>query len=106
MGFLDWFSSRKGKGPRTDINKRFELLGRLGQGSMSKVWRARDRQIARVVCVKILDKVKTAKFDARFPGLIRPNEGAVCMVLRHKNIVHTFEHGMTTQNEQFIAMEL
>jgi serine/threonine protein kinase len=110
MGILDWFTAgkkkAKSKGPLTDINKRFELLGRLGQGSMSKVWRARDRNISRVVCLKILDKIKTLKFEARFPGLVRPTEGAVCMSMRHKNIVQTYEHGITTQGEQFLVMEL
>jgi serine/threonine protein kinase len=111
MGFLDWFSGGKGKGkgkgkvPLVDMNKRFELLGRTGQGSMSKVWRARDRMIARVVCVKLLDRIKTAKFDARFPGLLKPSEGAICMSLRHPNVVQTFEHGMTTDKEQYIVME-
>ena len=52
--------------PIVDIAKRFELIGRTGQGSMSKVWRARDRNLGKTVCLKILDKEKTAKFEARF----------------------------------------
>ncbi len=100
------FSKSKSKLPRIHVPTRFELLGRTGQGSMSKVWRARDRSLGRVVCVKILDKAKTAKFDARFPGLHRPMEGAVCMALRHKNVVQTFEYGLTTAGEQYLVMEL
>jgi serine/threonine protein kinase len=96
----------KAKLPVINVEKRFELLGRTGQGSMSKVWRARDRQLGRTVCLKVLDKVKTAKFDARFPGLKRPLEGAICTALRHKNIVQTYEYGMTTQGEQYLVMEL
>jgi serine/threonine protein kinase len=92
--------------PRIDVNKRFDLLGRTGQGSMSKVWRARDRSLGRVVCVKILDKEKTAKFEARFPGLNRPMEGAVLTALRHKNVVQTFEYGLTMTGEQYLVMEL
>src|SRR5579864_7016310 len=110
MGILDWFTAGKkkgkSKGPLTDINKRFEVLGRLGQGSMSKVWRARDRNISRMVCLKVLDKIKTLKFESRFPGLVRPNEGTVCMTLRHRNVVQTYEHGMTSAGEQFLVMEL
>src|SRR5437763_11427896 len=87
---------KKSNLPRIDVAKRFELLNRTGQGSMSKVWRARDKSLGRIVCLKLLDKVKTAKFEARFPGLNRPSEGTVCSVLRHKNIVTTFEHGVTT----------
>lgn len=112
MGFLDTIkkifssSSTKQGLPITNIEKRFELIARTGQGSMSRVWRARDRQIGRTVCLKILDKIKTAKFDARFPGLKKPSEGAVCMMLRHKNVVQTFEHGLSTKGEQYLVMEL
>src|SRR5581483_11822355 len=92
--------------PRIDVNKRFDLLNRTGQGSMSKVWRARDKKTSLYVCVKLLDKVKTERFEKRFPGLNRPSEGAVCSLLSHKNIVRTYEHGMTTAGEQYIVMEL
>jgi serine/threonine protein kinase len=99
-------SKPKGALPRIDISKRFDLVGKLGQGSMSNVWRARDGKIGRVVCLKILNKEKTAKFDARFPGLVRPMEGAICVGLHHKNVVKTYEYGMTLKGEQWLAMEL
>jgi serine/threonine protein kinase len=92
--------------PRIEVNKRFELIGRTGQGSMSKVWRARDRATGRTVCLKVLDKVKTAKFEARFQGLKRPTEGTVLLQLKHPNIVTTYEHGLTKEGEQYIVMEL
>jgi serine/threonine protein kinase len=92
--------------PRIDVQKRFELIGRTGQGSMSKVWRARDRKLGRMVCLKVLDKVKTAKFGARFPGMQRPLEGEISAALRHTNIVQTFEIGLTMENEECLVMEL
>ena len=92
--------------PIVNVEKRFELIGRVGQGSMSKVWRARDRESARTVCLKVLDKDKTAKFEARFVGLKRPSEGTILSKLRHPNIVLTTEHGLTTKKEQYIIMEL
>jgi serine/threonine protein kinase len=106
--FFSKLFTRKPKSnlPRIDVNKRFELLGRLGQGSMSKVYRARDRKIGRVVCLKVLDKEKTARFEARFPGLKRPMEGAILVSLHHKNVVRTFEYGFTYQGEQYLVMEL
>src|SRR5436305_4676316 len=99
---------KRGKGslPRIQVEKRFELLGRTGQGSMSKVWRARDRNIGRVVCLKLLDKEKTAKFEARFIGMKRPMEGAILMALKHKNVVTTYEYGLTYDNAQYLVMEL
>ena len=73
---------------------------------MSKVWRARDRDTGKTVCVKILDKVKTAAFEKRFPGLKKPSEGEICMLLKHESIVNTYEHGLTTEKEPYIIMEL
>jgi serine/threonine protein kinase len=98
--------SKKGKLKVINVGKRFELLGRTGQGSMSKVWRARDRELGRLVCLKLLDRAKTAKFEARFPGLKRPPEGEICMGLRHRNVVQTFEYGVTTEKEPYLVMEL
>jgi serine/threonine protein kinase len=90
----------------TSLDKRFEIICKTGQGSMSRVYRARDMKLGRIVCLKVLDKVKTHRFDARFLGLPRPAEGAVSLALHHPNIVHTFEHGISTKGEQFIVMEL
>jgi serine/threonine protein kinase len=110
---LSWltqlFSGKKKKfsSPPVDVKKRFELLGKTGQGSMSKVYRARDMKLGgRLLCLKVLDKEKTAKFEQRFKGLNRPSEGAICIALRHKNVVRTYEHGFTKEGEQFILMEL
>lgn len=103
-----WFGSgpKKTSLPRIDVAKRFELLNRTGQGSMSRVWRARDRSLGRYVCLKLLDKDKTSKFEARFLGLNKPLEGAICMGLKHPNIVHTFEYGLTREGEYYLVMEL
>lgn len=99
-------SGVKGRSAPVDLSKRFELLGKTGQGSMSRVYRARDYKIGKMVCLKILDKVKTDRFEARFPGLKKPNEGMISSSLRHKNLVQTFEFGYSTENEPFIVMEL
>src|SRR3982751_6515581 len=84
---------KKEKLPVVDLAKRFELRNRTGQGSMSKCWHAYDNKLGRMVCLKLLDKVKTAKFEERFSnqGLDKPSEGAVCMGLRHENCVATYE---------------
>lgn len=98
------FKPRK-KIVKTDITKRFDLVGRVGQGSMSKVWRARDTTSGKTVAVKVLDKVKTQKLEARFAGRNKPSEGEIAMQLRHPNIVKTLEHGMTMEGEPFLVME-
>lgn len=92
---------------RFDIAKRFDLRGRTGQGSMSKVFQAYDNKIGRTVCLKLLDKQKTAKFEERFSlqGLKKPSEGEICMSLRHPNLVATYEHALSTKGEPFLVME-
>jgi serine/threonine protein kinase len=109
VGLFNWFKAKpknNNKLPVIDVRRRFELLNRTGQGSMSKVWRARDMSLGRTVCLKLLDKEKTAKFELRFVGLNKPREGAICTTLRHKNIVQTFEYGLTTEGEPYLVMEL
>jgi eukaryotic-like serine/threonine-protein kinase len=90
---------------RSNIEKRFEMSGKTGQGSMSKVFRAYDRELGRYVCLKLLDKLKTQKFEERFKGMKKPSEGEICLQLRHDNIVRTYEHGVSTKGEPYLVME-
>jgi serine/threonine protein kinase len=91
---------------KTDITRRFELIGRVGQGSMSRVWRARDTLSGKIVALKVLDKEKTRRFESRFaPELKKPTEGEVSVTLRHPHIVKTYEWGITQDSEQFLVME-
>jgi serine/threonine protein kinase len=104
--FLKNLFEAKKRVPKTDITRRFELIGRVGQGSMSRVWRARDTMSGKIVALKVLDKDKTKRFESRFaPELNKPSEGEVAMTLKHPNIVTTYEWGMTTDGEQFLVME-
>ena len=110
MGLFNFFGKggggkRKKPLKRIDVSKRFEGLLRTGQGSMSRVFRTYDREIGRTVALKLLDKVKTKRFEERFPGLNKPSEGEVCLALRHDNLVRTFEHGITTDGEPYLIME-
>lgn len=105
MEFFKKLFKKTPKVQKTDITKRFELIGRVGQGSMSKVWRARDTVSAKQVALKVLDKNKTLRFESRFLGLNKPTEGEVALLLQHPNIVKTYEWGTTTDDEQFLVME-
>lgn len=102
---FDKLFSKKKSHERTDISKRFNLIGRVGQGSMSKVWKATDLQSGRLVALKVLDKEKTAKFEARFQGLQKPTEGEVALSLNHPNIVKTHDFGWSLEDEMFLVME-
>jgi serine/threonine protein kinase len=107
MSFFKNLFTRKPRVELVDFKKRFELFGRVGQGSMSKVWKARDSKSGRIVALKVLDKVKTARFESRFTGYKsrKPTEGEIAVQLIHPNIVRTLEHGWTTDKEQFLVME-
>lgn len=110
MGFLDSLKNLfggSGSGGTVDVAKRFDLRGKTGQGSMSKVYQAYDRNLGRTVCLKLMDKVKTAAFEAKFKkrGLKKPGEGKICTSLKHPNVVTTYEHGVTTKGEPYLVME-
>src|SRR3974390_964836 len=101
----DLFDGKK-RPAKIDTPRRFELLGRVGQGSMSRVWRARDTLSGKIVALKVLDKEKTKRFEARFaPELKKPTEGEVAVTLKHPHIVRTYEWGITLEGEQFLVME-
>ncbi len=105
MSIIGKLFNRQGPVEKVDIRRRFDLIARVGQGSMSQVWKARDTKSGRTVALKILDKAKTARLDRRFVGMNRPSEGEVAVALQHPNIVRTTEHGITTEGEQFLVME-
>lgn len=106
MRFFSSFFRRREHERRTDLSQRFDLVSRLGTGSMSKVWRAVDKSIGRVVALKVLDIEKTARYESRFVDRVKPSEGEIATQLQHPFIVRTFDYGRTTHNEQFLVMEL
>ena len=67
MGFFGkLFGGGRAKGVKVSDVKRWDLRGRTGQGSMSKVFQAYDKDLGRTVCLKLLDKAKTKRFEERF----------------------------------------
>jgi eukaryotic-like serine/threonine-protein kinase len=106
MNFLRSLFRRRPKFHGIDISQRFDLMSRLGTGSMSKVWRALDRTTGRQVALKILDREKTMRYEARFTDRVKPTEGEVATQLEHRHIVRTYEHGRSTAGDQYLVMEL
>ena len=105
MNFISKLFSKGDGIERIDVKKRFDLMNRLGQGSMSRVWKAYDHISGRTVALKVLDFEKTQRFEARFQGLNKPNEGEIAKTMRHPNVVETYEFGWTVDDEQFLVME-
>ena len=104
MAFLDKISGII-QGRKLNVRSRFELMRKAISGTMSKFYMARDRKTGQIVGLKILDPEKTAAFMARFKGLKKPTEGEIAVQLNHPRIVNTFEHGLTTEGEQYLVME-
>ena len=81
---------------------RYELVGVLGEGAMSVVHRARDRQLGRPVAVKILREsllshpVVSERFTREAQALAR---------LDHPGIVKVFDSGMDS-GRAYLVMEL
>lgn len=90
---------------RVNIAKRFALQRKAISGTMSTFYMARDLTNDQIVGLKILDKKKSAAFDARFRGMKKPCEGKIAMLFAHPHIVRTLEYGTTTTGEQFLVME-
>ena len=108
MSFLSkLFGGGGKKGNVADLAKHWDLQGRTGQGSMSRVFKAYDRELGRTICLKLMDKEKTKKFEEKFKimGLKKPSEGEVCIALNHINCMKTYEHGVTKQGEPYLVME-
>ncbi len=98
--FKSLVSSRK-----LNVSSRFALLREAISGTMSSFYMARDLESDKVVGLKILDPEKTAFFQSRFKGLVKPTEGEIAIQLKHPRIVETLEHGMTVHGEQYLVME-
>lgn len=101
MGFL---SKIFGK-PKLNYRKKYELLHSAISGTMSDVYRAKDRETGQLVALKILDMKKIAAVEARFKNFKKPSEGEIAVQFDHPYIVKTFDQGLTTDNEQYLVME-
>ena len=82
MKFLDNLFSKKPKVDKVDIEARFELITRIGQGSMSKVWRALDRLNGQASPSRCSIGRSSIRLDRRFVGMNKPTEGEIAVTLR------------------------
>jgi len=90
---------------KLDVSRRFELLREAITGTMSQFFLARDHESGKIVGLKLLDKDKTAAFEARFKTLKKPSEGEIAISLKHPLIVETYEHGVTDAGQPYLVME-
>ena len=82
--------------------KQYQLVEPLGEGGMGVVYKARDRQLDRIVALKILPAAKVADADSKRRFV---QEAQAASALSHPNIVTIY--GIDeADGTDFIAMEL
>ena len=83
--------------------ERYEVIEELGQGGMSVVYRARDRQLNREVALKVLHDFLARQEDARR----RLHREAVAVAkLHHPGIVEIFDYSGPDAEPSYIVCEL
>ena len=82
------------------IKDRYEIVEILGEGGMAFVYKAKDRQLKRIVAIKTLkpNYVNQKKFVERFR-----REAQTAANLNHPNIVQIFDWGI--EEEPYFVME-
>jgi len=80
--------------------ERYELLARVGAGGMGTVWRARDRELARDVALKVVNDARDpAAFAARLT-----REARTLAALEHPGIPPVHEIGTLADGRAFYVM--
>ena len=84
------------------LGNRYEIEGKIGQGGMSYVYRAKDRTLGRVVAIKVLKEEfsKDEDFIRKFK-----NEAKAAAKLSHPNIVGAYDV-VDEADLHYIVMEL
>jgi serine/threonine-protein kinase len=85
------------------LTERYELLERLGAGSMGEVWRARHTLLGHEVAVKLM-KPESAGDHGLVGRFLR--EAQIAARLRHRNIARVEDFGVAPDGRPFLVMEL
>lgn len=83
------------------LSDRYDYIGSLGSGGMSVVYKARDRNLDRVVAIKQLSNaVSGVQMVLRFQ-----REACAYAALKHPNIVNVYDFGFDEENKPFLVMD-
>ena len=88
-------------GPGAVLANRYEILKELGEGGMGAVYKARDRELDRMVALKVIrpELARHAEILQRFK-----RELILARQITHRNVIRIFDLGVTG-NTKFITME-
>ncbi len=83
------------------LNKRYELIEKIGEGGMALTWRGKDRLLERPVAVKVMRE--GLQTDAAFTGRFH-QEARAAANLSHKHIAAVYDFG-SDEGLHYIVME-
>ncbi|MDF1662962.1 MAG: serine/threonine-protein kinase [Planctomycetota bacterium] len=81
------------------LTEQFEMLGEVSRGGMGVVYKARDRQLGRLVAIKVITGPKELTDVMRFQ-----REAQVLAQIQHKNVARIWDFGWHNQSP-FLVME-
>ena len=81
----------------------WKLTEKLGEGTLSEVWRAAQEPLGRAVAVKLL---KASVAPGSQLGLRFDREAALLASMTHQNIPQVHDAGVTAEGRPFLVMEL
>ncbi len=87
------------------IWQRFEPIGEGIAGTMSKFYKAHDKESDQLVGLKLPNMEKVAPIESRFKGLNKPSEGEIGKIIQGDHVVKTHEFGKTHDGGQFIVQD-
>ncbi len=84
-----------------DLGDQYEVIEAIGQGAMGQVYKVRDRQLDRILAIKLLNKNLAADMQAvkRFA-----QEAAAAANLSHPNLVTVYGYGQARDGSPFLIM--
>ncbi|MBZ5595865.1 MAG: protein kinase [Acidobacteriia bacterium] len=87
--------------PGTMLGDRYEILKRLGEGGMGAVYKARDRELERLVALKVIRPELAGN-----PDILRrfKQELILARQVTHKNVIRIFDLGVA-DGRKFITMD-
>lgn len=102
---MNFFAKLFGK-PKLDYRSKYDLSQAAMAGTMSSVYKAKDKKTGEIVALKILDMAKLSAVEARFKNAGKPTEGEIAIQFSdHPYIVKTLDQGVTTDGEHYLIME-